>query len=184
VSSTRPWDYWAKKIRGKTHYFGRIEDGWQAAEDLYNRKREDLHAGRKPRDNDDQNTVANLCDSCLAAGEVRVDNGEIRRTSWEDSLECAKLFAGFLGKTRSIDSLRVLDFEEFRNHLVKRFNVTTVAGHIARIKAMLQWAYDVELLDAPICTGANFKRPPASQFRRHRSSKPAQSYQPGEVHRL
>ncbi len=143
-----------------------------------------MHAGRKPRDNDDQITVANLCDSYLAAGEARVANDELRQTSWEDSLRTAKLFSAFLGKTRAVDSLRVLDFEEFRGDLVKRFNVTTVAGHIARIKAMLKWAYDVELLDAPVRTGPNFKRPPAAQFRRHRSSKPAQFYQPGEVHRL
>src|SRR5690606_4050584 len=140
----------------------RFDDGWQAAEELYNRQREDLHAGRKPRDNDDRLTVADLCNSYLAAGEVRVANAELRQTSWEDSLRTAKLFAAFIGKTRAVDSLRVLDFEEFRGDLVKRFNVTTVAGHIARIKAMLKWAYDVELIDAPIRTGPNFKRPPAA----------------------
>ncbi len=176
--------YWAKKIRGKTHYFGHVDDGWQAAEDLYNRQREDLHAGRKPRENDDRLTIANLCDNYLAAGEVRVANGEIRQTSWNDSLRTAKLFSAFLGKTRAIDSLRVLDFEEFRGDLVKRFNVTTVAGHIARVKAMLKWAYDVELLDAPVRTGPNFKRPPAAHFRRHRASKPAQFFQPAEIHQL
>lgn len=176
--------YWAKKIRGKTHYFGRIEDGWEAAEALYNRQREDLHAGREPRDNDDRITVGDLCDNYLDAGKARVANGEIREMSWNDSLRTAKIFSAFLGKTRPVDTLRVLDFEEFRGYLVRRFNVSTVAGHIARTKAMLKWAYDVELLDAPLRVGPNFKRPPAAQFRRHRASKPAQFFEAAEIHRL
>ena len=45
---------WAKKIKGKLHYFGKwkgelYEESWQAALELYKQQAEDLHAGRKPR---------------------------------------------------------------------------------------------------------------------------------------
>jgi hypothetical protein len=94
--------YWAKKILGKTHYFGRIEDGWQAAEDPYNRQREDVHAGREPRDHDERLTVKDLY-VYLAVGELRVANGEIGEISWDDSFKTAKLFSGFIGKTWAVE---------------------------------------------------------------------------------
>lgn len=177
--------YWAKKIRGKTHYFGRLDAGHESAEALYERQREDLHAGREPRDSDDRLTVKGLCDSYLAAGETRVANGEIQKVSWDDSFHTAKLIADFFGRTRPVDTLRVLDFEELRGEWTRRYrSVATVAGHIARTRAILRWAYNVELVDTEIRTGPNFKRPPASQFRRQRAEKPQQFFHPSEIHRL
>ncbi|HBJ36724.1 MAG TPA: hypothetical protein DDZ51_18600 [Planctomycetaceae bacterium] len=176
--------YWAKKIRGKTHYFGRIEDGWEAAEDLYNRQRDDLYAGRVPRESDDILTVELLLNAYLDSAKTRVANDEIKQTSWDDAQKTAQIFWRFIGKSRSVESLRVLDFEEFRGHLLGRFGITTAAGHIARTKAMLKWAFDVELIDTQVRTGPNFKRPSAAHFRRHRASKPKQFYTAAEIRLL
>ncbi|MCH7688840.1 MAG: hypothetical protein IH899_19515, partial [Planctomycetes bacterium] len=54
--------YWQKRIRGDIHLFGRWgkivggkmerlpDDGWQQALEIYQAQREDLFAGRTPRD--------------------------------------------------------------------------------------------------------------------------------------
>ena len=39
---------WAKKIHGRTEYFGSWEAGWQKALDNYQAWRDDLYAGRRP----------------------------------------------------------------------------------------------------------------------------------------
>lgn len=78
--------YWAKKIRGKVHYFGRVDDGCEAAEEaLYNRQRDDLYAGRVPRESDDILTLEILLNAYLDSGKTRVANGELKQTSWNDA---------------------------------------------------------------------------------------------------
>jgi hypothetical protein len=49
--------------------------------DLYNRQRDDLCMGCKPRDTDIPLAVAILCDSYLTAGEAAGVGGEICRAS-------------------------------------------------------------------------------------------------------
>ena len=40
--------HWAKKIFGKTRYFGRWEDGWKQALANFERDRDALYAGHDP----------------------------------------------------------------------------------------------------------------------------------------
>jgi hypothetical protein len=57
---------WAKKIRGKLHYFGPWRDP-DAALQKYLDEKDDLHAGRTPRVKGDGPTVADLCSRFLTA---------------------------------------------------------------------------------------------------------------------
>src|SRR5262245_16197151 len=68
---------WAKKIRGRMHYFGPWED-WQGALDKYQRERDDLHAGRKPRAATPGGlTVRDLCNRFMTAKKTLLDSGEM-----------------------------------------------------------------------------------------------------------
>ena len=46
--SWHPAGYWCKKIRGKIQYFGDRYGTPEAAEVVYNRVKDDLHAGTNP----------------------------------------------------------------------------------------------------------------------------------------
>jgi len=56
LSPHLPSNRWYKVIRGTRHYFGRLDDP-DAALAKYQRQRDDLYAGRKPRDTGDGYTI-------------------------------------------------------------------------------------------------------------------------------
>src|SRR5271170_3646840 len=67
---------WAKKIRGKMHYFGKVDDspdhGADAALKEYQRQADALHAGRTPSDPIDALTVYDLGAKFLTTKERMV----------------------------------------------------------------------------------------------------------------
>src|SRR5215472_16290851 len=71
---------WAKKIRGKLHYFGPWSDH-EGALQKYRAQAEALHAGRTPRPDAGALTVNDAANHFLAAKQARVDTGELARRS-------------------------------------------------------------------------------------------------------
>ncbi|NLF68501.1 MAG: hypothetical protein GX575_05530 [Candidatus Anammoximicrobium sp.] len=99
--------HWAKRIRGKLHYFGRwgtsqgnkivyvddVDASAQQAVDLDNAQRDDLHAGRTPRLQADIGcTLQDLCNEFLTSKLNKVESGELsRHTFSDDQRACARL---------------------------------------------------------------------------------------------
>jgi hypothetical protein len=73
---------WAKKIRGRLHYFGKWAD-WEAARNKYLNERDDLYAGRTPC-NGDGLTVKQLVNRFLTSKQRLVDSGEIQPRTFQD----------------------------------------------------------------------------------------------------
>src|SRR5262249_59688315 len=74
---------WAKKIRGKLHYFGPWEDP-DGALAKYNEQKEALHAGKKPREAAAGTaTIKELVNQFLNFKQSRVDSGELTQRSWQ-----------------------------------------------------------------------------------------------------
>src|SRR3954464_3472287 len=74
---------WAKKIRGKMHYFGPWADP-DGALAKYLEQKDALHAGRKPREATEGVTVKDLCNQFLNAKRALVESGELTNRSWQD----------------------------------------------------------------------------------------------------
>src|SRR5262245_48014302 len=92
---------WAKKIRGKLHYFGPWADP-DAALKKYLDQKDALHAGRTPRPDPAALTVKDVANAFLNAKQALVDAGELAQRSWDDYKEACEMLVGQAGKGRLV----------------------------------------------------------------------------------
>ena len=116
--TAHPSGRWCKKILGKLHYFGPWHD-WQGALEKLQRQRDDLYAGRKPRDKTDGVSVRELCNRFLTAKQARRDNGEISPLTFGDYHRTCGRIVRVFGKSRVVDDLDGDDFDELRVFLTQ-----------------------------------------------------------------
>src|SRR5262252_7879146 len=74
---------WAKKIRGKLHYFGPWSNV-DAALDKYLKEKDVLEAGRTPGPDHAALTVKNVANLCLTAKQDAQDAGDLSPRTWRD----------------------------------------------------------------------------------------------------
>jgi integrase len=171
---------WAKKIRGKLHYFGPWRDP-DAALQKYLDQKDDLHAGRTPRVQGDGLTVRDLLNRFLTSKQRMVDSGEMANRSFLDYHRTAELIKAEFGLTRLIDDLAADDFEAFRSTLTKGRGPVTVANEIRRTRTIFKYAYDMALIDRPVRHGPAFKKPSKGVMRKDRNAKPKRMFESGQI---
>ena len=170
---------WCKKIRGKLHYFGRLDD-WRAALMEYQRVRDDLHAGRTPDADPAGLTVRDLLNRFLAEREQRLNAGELSPRTWGGYRRSADLIAAHFGLSRTLDGLRPEDFTAYRASLSKGRSPVTVGNEVRHARIVFRFAYEQGLTEKPIRTGTRFKEPKKSVLRRHKREQGRADYAPDE----
>src|SRR5437773_827231 len=102
---------WAKKIRGKLHYFGVWHDP-DAALEKYLKEKDDLHAGRKLREVSSGVVVKDLANAFLNFKRSRVDSGELSPLTFAKYNEVTDLLVSSFGKARVVSDVGPDDFAE------------------------------------------------------------------------
>ena len=161
---------WAKKIRGKLHYFGPWSDP-DGALKRYLAQADDLHAGRTPRNYDEEETLRHLANAFLTAKENRVNSSELTSRSFYDYRNTCKNVLDAFGPSRIVSDLRAGDFEKLRTNLSKRLGPVSLGNEIQRVRVLFKFAYDADLIDKPIKYGPHFKRPSKRTLRLARQAK-------------
>jgi integrase len=169
--SWHPAGYWCKKIRGKLHYFGPRHGDWQTALDEYQRDRDDLHAGRAPRLDQDGVTVRLACNAFLTDREHRVEAGELTNRSFVEYRKTAERVVAKFGPGRLVEDLRPEDFTSLRSDMVKKWGPVTISGEVQRVRTLFKFAFDSDLIEKPVKFGPSFKRPGSKVLRRERQAK-------------
>src|SRR5262249_46282535 len=116
---------WAKKIRGKMHYFGPWEEP-DGALKKYLEQRDDLHTGRKPRLDSAAFSVKALVNAFLNHKQAMLDAGELSPRTWMNCKEATDLLVSHFGKQRCIADLGPDDFADLRNKMAKKWGPVRV----------------------------------------------------------
>jgi integrase len=174
---------WAKKIRGKMHYFGPWADP-DGALKKYLEQKDALHAGRKPRQDTDAATVKEVCNAFLNAKQAAVDNSELSPRTWAGYKAACVFMVAEMGKSRLMADLGPDDFAALRNKLARRYGPHGLGTAIQCIRCVCKFAFDAELIDRPIRFGPGFKRPSKKTLRLHRAAQGPKLFTAEEVRRL
>jgi integrase len=174
---------WAKKIRGKLHYFGPWADP-DGALTKYLEQKDALHAGRKPRESTEGTTVKDLANAFLNAKQALVESGELRKRSWQDYKDASALLVSHFGKGRAVTDLDPDDFAGLRQKMAKKWGPVTLGNVIQRIRVAFKFAWDNGLIDRPVRYGQGFKRPSRKVVRIDRARKGPKLFTADEVRRL
>lgn len=171
---------WAKKIRGRLHYFGTWDDS-NAALTQYLEVRDDLQAGRTPRSYSDALTVRDLGDAFLVAKRLLVDSGELSIRTWQDYYATAKLMVDHLGGDTPVEALTPVDFETLRANIARGRSAVNLGNNIQRIRSIFKYGYDADLLGAPVKFGPLFKKPGKKKIREEKHAAGLRMFDAEEI---
>jgi integrase len=174
---------WAKKIRGKLHYFGVWADP-DGALKKYLEEKDALHAGRKPRETAEGLTVKELANRFLNHKQTLVDCGELSPLTWADYKRVADELVHHLGKTRIVADLDPEDFAGLRDRMAKKWGPHRLKKSIQYIRSAFKHAYESGLIDRPMRFGPGFKRPSMKTLRLHRAKQGTKLFTADEIRRL
>jgi integrase len=171
---------WAKKIRGKFHYFGPWSDP-DGALQKYLDQRDDLHAGRTPRVRGDGLTVRDLLNRFLTGKRRLADNAEISERTFLNYKRTSTVVIGCFGTSRFVDDLAAEDFGQLRSDLSTRLGHVALGVEIQQVRILFKWAYDMRLIKAPVPFGPEFKAPNKRLIRLERNGKGLRMFEADEL---
>lgn len=171
---------WAKKIRGRTFYFGPWNDP-DGALQLYLDQRDDLHAGRAPRVVRDGLTVHHLLNRFLEAKEARLDSGEIQPRTFTEYRDTADRIADAFGLSRLVENLAADDFEHLRRNMARKWGPVRLGNEVVRIRGVFKYGHDIGLFDKPIRFGPGFAKPSQKVIRQARAKAGKKLFEPVDL---
>jgi integrase len=167
---------WAKKVRGRTRYFGKIADdpNGVAALERWLKDKDELLAGREPNANPDALTVTELVNRFLTHKAHLRDNGELNpRTFAGYHATCGRIVKTF-GKGRAVVDLRPDDFRTLRIKLAETRGVVALRNEMQRVRSVFKFAFDEGLILTPVRFGQSFDKPKLEAVRRAREAHRAE----------
>lgn len=175
---------WAKKIRGKLHYFGSWADGADSALQKYLDQKDDLHAGRTPRTPSNELTIRELVNRFLTSKRRQVDANELAERTFLDYHRTCRGLGDTFRLDRLVEDLGADDFERLRAGIAKTRGPAALGVEITRCRVIFKYAFDNLLVKAPVRYGSGFKKPSKATLRKARNGNGPRMFEADEIRRL
>jgi integrase len=179
-----PRGWWAKKVKGRTVYFGKVADDLEGekAVNQWLDERDEWLAGRNPRDRKpDALLLRRLCDAFIAHKDDLLHAGELTQRSYDEyHATCQRLVTAF-GHNHPVDDLVADDFRRLRAQIAKQWGPVRLANEIQRVRSMFRYGFEAGILDKPIRFGPDFKKPSAKVLRQNRAKAGPRMFEAAEL---
>ena len=178
---------WAKKVRRRLHYFGKIADDpkGEAARRRWLEQKDDLRAGHTPRAQLDGLTLRELCNQFLASKRPDVDLGKLSPRTFVEYSRTTDLLIDTFGRDRLVLDLRPGDFAKLYAKLAKKHGLTTLGREVTMVRSVFKFAVESDLIERAVKFGPRFKSPSKADKRKQRAKKRREHgnkmFQPDEV---
>jgi integrase len=178
--------YWAKKVRGKLIYFGRIADDpkGEAALAKWLKEREARLAGCIPRDEAVVLTVEDLCDYFLNSKRPLLTGGEITKRTFDEYFATCERLVKTFHAIRPVDDLRPDDFDRLRAKVAKTWGPVRLANEVQRVRSVFKFGFENGLIERPVRFGSTFKKPSRKVIRKARAAKGPRMIEAPELRKL
>jgi integrase len=160
---------WAKKIRGRFHYFGRGDHAEALA--LYLSQKDELHSGRVPEPEPEGLTVHKLAKEFLQHKHDRRELGYLAPVTYRDYETVCQLLKKVLGKDRLVSDLEPDDFSRLARRLAQTWGPVRVFNFIVRIRGVFKFGVKQGLVDRVPNYGPGFDPPPRKVLRLEREKR-------------
>jgi len=171
---------WAKKIRGKIHYFGPWEEP-DAALAKYMEQKDLLHAGRLHRPETEALTVRDVANAFLIHKAALRDADELSPRTWTDYKAAADLLVKQFGRSRIVADLGPSDFAGLKNSMTKRWGPVRVRDFIQRIRSIFKHAFESGTIASQMRFGPGFNRPTKKTLRLERAKRGPKLFTPPQI---
>ena len=166
---------WRKKIRGKDHYFGRWDDPYGALAEYQAHLDGSKGAAVQPRRAAGTHlTLADAVNDYLAAADVRVAQGTMKRRTWNEQRDVASRLLQRMGRDRPADSLTPTDFASLLSWFVRGrgWQRSMVDGQVQRTRTIVRWIYATHYPGTMPAFGPDFRRRSRRQQKQDRAAAP------------
>lgn len=172
---------WAKKIKGKLHYFGPWAEPDSALAD-YLEQRDELQAGRTPIDPGLR--LWELCELFLDAKRAMVDNEELSIRTWQAYQATAKKILEYLGRDVPAKDVSQADFKVLRAKLAAGRGAVSLGNEIQRVRSIFKYGFDAGHLVNTTRFGPDFAKPQKRVVRQAKHAMGPRMFQPAELRKI
>lgn len=164
---------WAKKVKGKFAYFGKVADDpdGQAALEKWLLQKDDLLAGRRPRKGNGELVVVDLINRFLTSKLAAVKAGELSARAFRNYGPVCKQLLSTFGRNRAVTDLAADDFDKLRTQICDRLGLQARGVAVGQVKGLFKFAFDSGLIETPVRFGPAFKSPSRKSLQIERNSK-------------